>query len=321
MNFSLLLAADHGHLPFDLEMTFTGVFPILPTPFREDETVDLDSYARMITFMRNISVDGVTILGVLGEANRLIDAERRAIIQCAIEAAGDLPVVVGTSHSGTAATILLSQMAADLGAAGLMITPHREPTPNEQRICDHFSTIASEISIPIVLQDHPISTQVQMSLDLVLRMVSEISSIVCIKQEAVPSPARIQALRDGMSRRVPILTGLGALYGAFELQAGADGFMTGFAFPEVLQAMVSASRDNNLDRVFDIYTRHLPLIVFEGQPGVAVRKDIFRMRGLIRSSNVRKPAPSITDAARTQLEFLIQRVFGEIEITAPVSVT
>ena len=301
-------------------MTFTGVFPILPTPFREDETVDLDSFHKIVQFMGSIGVDGVTILGVLGEANRLIDAERRAIIQCAIEAAGGLPVVVGTSHSGTSATIQLSQMAGDLGAAGIMVTPHREAIPNEARIYDHFSTIGSEVSLPIILQDHPISTQVHMSLDLVLRMVEDIETVACIKQEAVPSPARVAALVSGLARRVPILAGLGALYGAYELQQGADGFMTGFAFPEVLQAMVSAAQKDDQDAVFSIYQRFLPLIVFEGQPGVAVRKDIFRMRGLMNSSTVRKPAGSITGSARTQLEDVITRVLGQTDITQPLQI-
>jgi 4-hydroxy-tetrahydrodipicolinate synthase len=307
---------------YEMTPTFTGVYPILPTPFRDDESVDLDSYANIIRFMIDIGVDGVTILGVLGEANRLIDAEREAVIQTAVEAAaGKIPVIVGTSHSGTMATVQLSQMAADLGASGIMVTPHREPTPNEQRIFDHFSTVGSEVYLPIVLQDHPISTQVNMSLDLVLRMVDEIETVACIKQEAVPSPARVSALVSGMSnRRLPILTGLGALYGGYELLAGADGFMTGFAFPEVLQAMTRASASGDNDKAFEIYSRYLPLIVFEGQPGVAVRKDLFRMRGLMSSSAVRKPAASITDVARDQLADTIRRVLGDVDITQPLKI-
>lgn len=302
--------------------SFTGVYPILPTPFREDETVDLDAYANVVRFMTRIGVAGITILGVLGEANRLVDAERKAIIQTAIEAAsGHIPVIVGTSHSGTKATVILSQMAADLGASGIMVTPHREPTPNEQRIFDHFAAVGSEVDLPIVLQDHPISTQVNMSLDLVLRMINEIGTVACIKQEAVPSPARVGALIAGMtSRRLPILTGLGALYGGYELLAGADGFMTGFAFPEVLQAMTRAAASGDRDRAFDIYARYLPLIVFEGQPGVAVRKELFRMRGLIPSSTVRKPAASITAPAQSQLKDTIRRVLGEVDITSPLVV-
>ncbi len=301
---------------------FTGVYPILPTPFNEDESLDAEAFANIIRFMVDLGVDGVTILGVLGEANRMVDAERSRLIETAVAAADDrIPVVVGTSHSGTQATIDLSRTAHALGAKGVMVTPHREPTPNAQRIYEHFARIADAIELPIVLQDHPISTQVHMPLDLVLRMVAEIEAVACIKQEAVPSPARVAALIAGMTtRRLPILTGLGALYGGYELARGADGFMTGFAFPEVLMAMVAAARNDDHGRVMDIYTRYLPLIVFEGQPGVAIRKDIFRQRGLMSSSRVRHPGGSIDDGTLTQLETALTRTFDGRDIKQPIVV-
>ena len=221
-----------------------AVFPILPTPFRGDESVDLESYGRMVERMVGLDVSGITILGVLGEANRLTDRERTLIIECALEsAAGRLPVVVGTSHSGTQAAIELSKTAEDLGAAAIMVTPHQEAVPSEAKVMAHFEAIAGACDLPIVFQDHPGSTGVHLSIELVLRIVDELETVACIKQEAVPSPPRVAALAERMDRRVPILTGLGALYGGFELLAGADGFMTGFAFPEVLQAMVAADAD------------------------------------------------------------------------------
>jgi 4-hydroxy-tetrahydrodipicolinate synthase len=87
------------------EKRFSGVIPILATPFLDDESLDLESLQRLVKFNVAAGVDGVTVLGLLGEANRLTDAERVEVISAALEAAGDLPVIVGTSHSGTAATI------------------------------------------------------------------------------------------------------------------------------------------------------------------------------------------------------------------------
>ena len=110
---------------------------------------------------------------------------------------------------------------------------------------------------------------------------------------------------------MPILTGLGALYGGFELAAGADGFMTGFAFPEILKAMVTASADD----AWRIYAEYLPLVVFENQPGVAIRKEIFRRRGLIAHSVVRAPGASISPAAALQLEELLERTFGARDLS------
>ena len=290
---------------------FRGVFPILPTPFLPDEAIDIGSFEKMVERMVGFGVDGVTILGVLGEANRLTDRERADLVDAAVQTAGGrIPVVVGTSHSGTRATAELAASAKDQGADAVMVTPHKEPVPSEPRIFDHFRAVAAATDLPIVLQDHPGSTDVHMSLELILDIASEIPTIACIKQEAVPSPPRIGALKAGLERDVPILTGLGALYGGFELQAGADGFMTGFAFPEILKAMVAAS----VDDAWRIYAKYLPLIVFENQPGVAIRKEIFRRRGLIAHGVVRAPGAGISRAAALQLDGLLERTFGGRDI-------
>ena len=304
------------------KIQFTGVIPILATPFGERENLDLDSFERMIQFMASLGVEGVTILGVLGESNRLLDHEREALIKAAVRAAdGKLPIIVGASHSGTLAALHLSQMAESLGADAVMITPHSEPTPNDQRVFDYFQRIAAGLRIPIVAQDHPASTQVHMSVPLLLRLINEIPNIACIKEEAMPTPPKISALLSGMKeRKVPILTGLGALYGAFDLARGANGFNTGFAFPEVLQAMVSAAQAGNTTRMNELYQRYLPLIVFEQQPGVAIRKEILRLRGLIATNQVRHPGTRIDSATQAQLQSLLAATFGNADISKPIHI-
>ena len=276
----------------------------------------------MIRFMVALGVDGVTILGVLGESNRMLDHEREALIKTAVRATnGASPVIVGASHSGTRAALHLSQMAESLGANAVMIAPHHEPTPNDQRVFEYFQRIAAGLNIPIIAQDHPASTQVHMSIPLLLRLVNEISSVACIKEEAVPTPPKISALLTGMKeRQVPILTGLGALYGSFDLARGSSGFNTGFAFPEVLQAMVRAAQSGDPEKVNDLYQRYLPLITFEQQPGVAIRKEILRLRGLIATNQVRHPSARIDSTTAHQLELLIKKTFGNADITKPIAI-
>lgn len=294
-----------------MAISFRGVFPILPTPFLPDESIDVASCRTMVRRMVEFDVDGVTILGVLGEANRLTDAERTQVIEATVEAAaGRIPVVVGASHAGTKASCELAKDAIARGADAVMVTPHAEAVPSDAKVRGHIQAVAESTDAPIVLQDHPGSTGVYMPLDLVLSMVSEIPTIACIKQEALPSPPRVAALKASLDRPTPILTGLGALYGSFELAAGADGFMTGFAFPEVLAAMVAATPE----QAFEIHHRHLPLIVFENQPGVAIRKELFRRRGLITHNTVRKPGAALSTTAATQLDSLLTRTFGTTDI-------
>jgi 4-hydroxy-tetrahydrodipicolinate synthase len=300
--------------------SFTGVWPILVTPFDDRENLDLESLHRVVSFMASIGMDGVTILGVLGESNRLVDQEREQIIAAAVKAAGAMPVCVGTSHTGTAAARYLSQMAEQLGAAAVMVTPGHEPTPNEQRVFEYFQTIADGIGIPIVAQDHPASSQVHLSVPLLLRLVNEIPRVACIKEEAPPTPQKLSALLAGMTgRKVTLLQGLGALYALFDLERGAHGFMTGFAFPEALAAMVHAARGENLGEARRIYNRFLPLIVYEQQPGTAIRKEIYRLRGLIRHNRVRHPGGSIDAATAAQLMSLLDATLPGVDITRPVT--
>ena len=302
-------------------LNFEGVYPILATPFDEKEGIDLESFDRLVRFMGGLAVDGITILGVLGEANRLVDREREALIRTAVAAAGPMPVIVGTSHSGTLAARELSQMAEQLGAKAVMVTPHAEAVPNDDRVFDYYKAITEGIGIPIVAQDHPASTQVHMGVPLLLRLVRELPRVASIKQEAVPTAPKIRALVAGMKeRRIPILTGLGALYGLFDLEAGSSGFNTGFAFPEALMAMVRAAQARDWKKVREIYARFLPLIVFEQQPGVAVRKEILRLRGAISSSTVRRPGAALNQMTADQLRLLLDSLFPGQDLTRPIVV-
>lgn len=305
------------------QQKFSGVIPILATPFNDDESLDLASWQRMIEFMVALKVDGITILGVLGESNRLSDHERETLIKSAVATVATggrrIPVIVGTSHTGTAAATFLSRMAEDLGADAVMVTPAREPVPNDERIVEYYRRIGEGMRLPIVLQDHPASTDVHMSAPLILRIVKEVAQIACIKAEAVPTPAKIRALRAGRSRPVPILSGLGALYAPFDLEAGSEGFNTGFAFPEVLRALLDAAQANDFDRVHALYARFAALITFEQQPGLAIRKEILRQRGLITCNRVRHPGATITPVVATEVAALIKRTLPGVDITQTIA--
>lgn len=300
-----------------------GVIPILVTPFHEDESLDLESLERLIAFNARVGVEGITVLGVLGESNRLTEAERGRVIATAVQAAGSLPVIVGTSHTGTAATIELSRTAAELGAAAVMITPPSQPVPSDPIVLDYFERIATQISVPIVLQDYPALSQVHLSVDAILRLVREVPAITAIKAEAVPSPPKIAALKAGMAngRQATVLTGLGGLYGLFDLERGSDGFNTGFAFPEVLHAILHEFRQGNLDLARLLFARYLPLIVFEQQPGVAIRKEVLRRRGLLSHARVRHPGGTIDTATAEQLASLLKTTFADADLTQPLHVS
>jgi len=316
--------------PTPMPSFFRGVYPIMATPFRPDESLDLDGFRKSVAFMAKAGAQGVTITGVLGESNRMTDSEREALIKVAVEVASScnhpFRVCVGTSHAGVAATAALSQMAQDLGADAVMVTPTKEPGPTpDDMLVELYARVAVKCpGLPIVLQDHPGSTQVHMSVPLLARIVLEVPSVSCIKLESLPTPAKIAMLRKKWAEVPPaqectILTGLGALYGGFDLEQGTEGFMTGFAFPEILHAMNMAAQAGDMERAHALYARYLPLMVFEQQPGVAVRKELYRRRGLIASGHVRAPAASLVSPVLAKaLEKQLVRSFGEMDITKPL---
>lgn len=300
---------------------FSGVIPILATPFHDDESLDLRSWQHILEFNLALGVNGVTILGVLGESNRLSDEERHTLIETAVTVVGkSIPIIVGTSASGTRTAAYLSRMAEDLGADAVMVAPAKEAVPGDERLVELYEQIARRVTIPIVLQDHPASTEVHMSVGLIARILRSVPSIGCVKEEAVPTAPKIRQLREAFTeRRIPILSGLGALYAPFDLEAGSDGFNTGFAFPEVLVALLAAARQGDFQRVHQIYSRFAALIVFEQQPGIAIRKELLRRRGLLASARVRHPGATIAAAQSRQLDVLLARAFPGVDITRPIA--
>ena len=340
--------------------SFQGVWPIVATPFHDDESVDLEGFAKSIRFFGECGASGATVCGVLGESNRLTDAERAQLVETAVGAAGAMPVCVGVSHAGTRATVDLAQMAQDLGAHSVMVTPTKEAFPqSDAQLFDYFAAVQDGCALPIVLQDHPASTGVFMGAELLVQICAHLASVQCIKLEAVPTPPKIAALRKAWAAQPPafpecsILTGLGALYGGFDVEQGTDGFMTGFAFPEVLmaidcvaiytpssrccygeevdgmrnlistQAIDGAARAGNVERAHAIYAQFLPLLVFEQQPGVGIRKEVYRLRGLIECGRVRRPAPQVSTVAAAALAAQIERSlydpFPGVDLTKPLT--
>ncbi|ACZ40902.1 dihydrodipicolinate synthase family protein [Sphaerobacter thermophilus] len=281
-----------------------GVYNILSTPFRPDGAIDEASLRRLTEATIGMGVDGITILGVAGEAQKLLQEERRRLIEIVMEVtAGRVPIIVGTSHDGTEATIAASREAQAAGAAGVMVAPPTflQPGPALTR---HYERVAAAIDIPIVLQDFPPVNGVTLSPRAMADLVRAVPAITTIKLEDPPTPQRTAQTLQLLEGRATIVGGLGGMYMLDELRRGASGTMTGFAYPEILVRIWRAWESGDRAEAEATYYRYLPLLVFEGQPklGVAIRKEILRRRGLIDCAVLREPGPRLDDGIREDLE-------------------
>lgn len=291
-----------------------GIYPIAATPFNADMSVDYGSVDRLTEFYQDAGATGMTILGILGEAQKLEPEESLTIARRVISRSR-VPVVVGASNPSFAAMRRLAREAMDAGAAGVMLAPASHLRSDEQ-IATYFNHAVEAIGpdVPWALQDYPLTLSVILSVPMISRIMKEHPSCVMLKAEDWPGLEKISTIRKlqaaGELRKFSILTANGGLFLDFEPERGSDGAMTGYAFPDTLVDLDRLHREGERDAAHDLFDAHLPLIRFEQQQGVglAVRKYVLMRRGAIASDVQRSPRSSLTPTGRSEVEYLLERL-------------
>ena len=301
----------------------SGVFVIAATPFAGDGALDLASTDRMVDFYLERGATGLTILGIMGEAPKLAGHEALAFARRVLgRAGGRVPVVVGVSAAGVDPMRALAHEAMEAGAAGVMVAPTQGLGP-EDRVRGYFAQVCEALGpgVPLCVQDYPQTTGVRMSAETILGLARDHPQVVMLKHEDWPGLTKLSRVREGGGvgdvPRLSILTGNGALFLPQEMRRGADGAMTGFAYPEMMVEVVALSQAGDHDRAEDVFDAYLPLVRYEQQPGLglAIRKEALRRRGAIASAHVRAPGPAMTRACHDELTRLVARLerrLGEI---------
>lgn len=294
----------------EVYMTLRGVFNIMATAFDSRGAVDPDSQRRLVDMILDTGVHGLAILGVMGEAHKLSDSERLAVTRTVIEhVAGRVPVVVGTGAASNEVAVLLSREAADAGAAGLMILPPRLGKPNPDAIVAYYADIAQAVDAPLVIHDYPPASGVYLAPSLLARIAQEVPSARYVKLEDPPIGPKVTQVRAAAPDLV-IFGGQGGMFFLEELERGALGTMTGFAYPEVLVEIYTRFTEGDHAGAAAVFDRWMPLIRYEGQPevGLAIRKEILRRRGALSSAYARPPVMPLDEPAHGEIDHLLRRV-------------
>lgn len=303
-----------------LDSTASGVFPISATPFTDDGALDLKSAEGLTDFYLGHGATGLTILGMMGEAQKLSPEESSAFLKVVLaRVGGRIPVVVGVSNPGLSALVSLAHEAMAEGAAGVMVAPPPS-LKTEEQLVNYFAAVCAALGpdVPVVLQDFPLTLGVHFSVATLETIFARNEQIVMLKHEDWPGLSKLSRLRRGEAERgtrhLSILVGNGGLFLPQELARGADGAMTGYAYPEMLVEVVQRVRAGDADGAEDIFDAHLPLIRHETQPGLglAVRKEILRRRGAIASAHVRAPGPKLDATDQAELTRLVDRLEAKL---------
>lgn len=292
-----------------------GVYIIAATPFTDEGAVDLQSVDSLTDFYLGCGVHGFTLLGMMGEAHKLTADESISVVNRVIGRAQGRQVIVGVSHAGLENVRRLSHEAMMAGASGVMVAPP-PGLKGDEGLYNYYAQVFQALGpdIPVVYQDYPQTTGVYLPVSVFERLVDDFPQLVMLKHEDAPGLAKLTKVREGEKksgrRRVSILVGNGGLYYPQEMRRGADGAMTGFAWPEMLvqvYELFAGGRPEEAEDLFDIY---LPLVRHEVQPaiGLALRKEVLFRRGAIKSPRQRAPGSSLTAADKTELDGMMARL-------------
>src|SRR5580692_1465599 len=170
-----------------------GVFPILATTFHDDGSLDLESQANLVRHLIGQGAHGLGLFGNASEGYALSDAERMTLLKLVREIA-KVPLIVSTGHSGTDLAAEAGRRAEDLGADALMVLPPWFLKTDGDGLMFYYQAINDSVTIPIMVQDAPLMTQVAMPAALLSRMGREIERVLYAKVEAPPTVPKISAL-------------------------------------------------------------------------------------------------------------------------------
>ena len=285
---------------------FRGVFPVAPTPFTEDGALDLQSQKRCIDFMIDAGSQGICILANFSEQFVLADDERELLARTILEHVnGRVPVIVTTTHFSSRLTIERSKRAQALGAAMVMVMPPYHGATirvGEAQVFDYFARLSDAISIPIMVQDAPVSGTV-LSPALLARMAREIEQVAYFKIETAGAASKLrELLRLGGDAIEGPWDGEEGITLLADLDAGATGAMTGGGYPDGMRLIVDAYAAGRRDEAFDQYQRWLPLINVENrQCGLLAAKALMKEGGVIASEAPRHPFAPLNPAVRAGL--------------------
>jgi dihydrodipicolinate synthase/N-acetylneuraminate lyase len=292
---------------------YQGVFPVVPTTFRENGELDLASQKRCVDFMIDAGSNGLCILANFSEQFVLSDDERELLTrEILAHVAGRVPVIVTTTHFSTRVCAERSRRAQDLGAAMVMVMPPYHGASirvAEPVIEQFFARLSDAIDIPIMIQDAPVAGTT-LTPAFLAKMAREIEQVSYFKIETAGAASKLRELiRLGGDAIEGPWDGEEAITLLADMDAGANGAMTGGGYPDGIRTIVDPYLAGDRETAMAAYNRWLPLINYENRQGwLLAAKALMKEGGVIDCEAPRHPIPPMHPATRAGLIDVARRL-------------
>lgn len=291
-------------------MNLSGIIGYPVTPFNEDNTsVDLDQLGKVIDILLESNVDAVAALGSAGEAAYLTEAEWKSVAGYTVQhVAGSVPVIIGIAELTTAQAIKYAKYANNIGADALMLSPFSYYKLSEKEVFSHYQAVSNATPLPIMVYNNPATCGIDMSPQLMLKMVNEIENASMIKESSgdIQRMHKIHTLSDG---EVPFFNGCNHL--ALEaLNAGATGWCT--AAPCLIgdkpKQLFDAVKSGNSAKAKTLFYQQYELLEFIVTSGLAAAvKSGLASQGL-QVGDPRQPLSPLSEEKRKHLNGMLNRL-------------
>ncbi len=287
---------------------YEGIFPIAITPFDEHYEIDEAGQRALINYLIDCGVHGLAIFGNASEGYALSESEKARLMPLIIkEVRGRVPVFVSTGHTGTHVAVQISKAAEEAGADGLMILPPYFLKPSAEDLFGYYKAISDAVSIPIMIQDAPLLTGVNIGAAQMARMAKECANVKLAKVEAPPTAMKVTEVKQACGDSLVIFGGLNGHFFLEELQRGARGTMPGSDLMPMFVRVWNLYEAGKRQEARAEFNRALPLIRFELQPGLGVSamKHNLRAAGIIKHVTVRPPTRALDAIAVEELQQIV----------------
>lgn len=282
-----------------------GVYPVLSMPFNKDREVDYDSLRSLINFLIGKGVDGLAVFGLNSEFYKLSDEEIKKITELLVdENMGRVKLMAGVGKSGTETTIEQARFCQDLGMDALIIFPPYCVPISSEKLFRHYVDVSNSVDLPIVIQDSPKYSGVNMDLDFFLKLSEECSNIRYAKIENQLSGPKISKIIQSSKKGLSVFAGKGGTHYIEHLQRDVCGIMPGCSMIELFVDIFSKFKNREFTEADKIFEEMATLLYLEDQEieyYIASEKEMLAYRGIISTASSRRPCFELDELSRKML--------------------
>ena len=287
-----------------------GVYPALTTQFRADESLDLDSTARHLDALIKAGIDGVIMLGTVGEGTSLSASEKLDVLRMALEtSAGRIPVMSGVAEFTTAQACRHAKDCEKLGLAGLMVLPAMVYKGDTRETMSHFKTVARASGLPVMIYNNPVSYGVDVKPEQFAELATE-PTIVAIK-ESSDDPRRITDLATLFGDRFILFSGVDDLV-LESVLLGAQGWVSGLvnAFPNENRVLWELATSGQWEKARELYRWYTPLLHLDTKPKLVQYIKLAAAEVGYGTEMVRAPRLTLVGEEREEILGIIRKAIA-----------